>query len=98
MPMSVTDWLLTDPALRTFYELDQQYAKPKGTAFRAFKVLGERLLEGQHFFCCDGRLEPARFAELSASERLYRGTLNAVFVNTAGCALIGAILQGDEAG
>ncbi|MSQ69623.1 MAG: hypothetical protein EXR83_15840 [Gammaproteobacteria bacterium] len=96
--MSAADFLWVRADLRTFKELDAQYAKPKGTAFRAFKGLAATLVEGQHFYCCDARLEPAHRVAISASERLYRGTLNVVFVTAEGCALLDAVLRSAATG
>lgn len=86
--MSDVTSLLNDPALRSFAELDRAAGVPKGTHFRRFKRLADRLEEGLHFHCCDSRETPAAFAALMAGGRLYPGTVNAVLLTAAGQAAL----------
>lgn len=80
--------LLNDPTLRSFAELDRAAGVPKGTHFRRFKRLTDRLQEGLHFHCCDSREAPTAFAVLMADGRLYPGTVNAVLMTAEGQAAL----------
>ena len=84
----MTEEFIHDPRLKTFKEVDELDHRPKGRAFRLFKQLLPQLMEGEHFHCCDSRNEPAAFAGLLQSGRLYASTVNAVLLTESGCALI----------
>lgn len=79
--------------LATFKELDLACGVIKGSAFRAFKALGEQLVEGVDFHCHDARLASSTHAELVLTGRLYAGTINAVLLEGRAQALIAAHLR-----
>ena len=79
--------------LATFKELDLACGVIKGSAFRAFKALGEQLVEGVDFHCHDARLASSTHAELLQMGRLYAGTINAVLLEGRAQALITAHLR-----
>ena len=81
--------------LATFKELDLACGVIKGSAFRAFKALGEQLAEGVDFSCHDARLASSIHAELVLTGRLYAGTVNAVLLEDRAQALITAHLRAD---
>lgn len=87
---------ITDPQLKTFKQIDDLHHCAKGSAFRAFKQLSIRQQgqwrEGEHFYCVDSRTQPALFAQLQRSGRLYASTVNAVLVTDAGYQTIAQIL------
>ena len=89
--------LVHDPAHATFRELDLRHGAAKGSAFRAFKALGARLVEGRDFHCCDSRDDELLFEVLYASGRLYPGTVNGVLLAPAAQAAIAALLASPEA-
>ncbi len=93
--MTSLECLITDPSFMTFRELDHAHGCSKGAAFRAFKALGESLIEGQDFHCCDRRIDGEAFDLLEASGRLYRGTVNGVLLAPSAQAAIAAILNSD---
>ncbi len=80
-------------ALATFKELDLACGVVKGSAFRAFKALGEQLTEGVDFHCHDARLASSIHAELVLTGRLYAGTVNAVLLEDRAQTLITAHLR-----
>ena len=91
--MRSLECILSDPSFKTFREMDGVFACSKGAAFRAFKALGATLVEGQHFHCCDQRIDGEAFDALEASGRLYRGTVNGVLLAPAAQAAIAALLN-----
>ena len=94
--MLTADQLLGQSAWRTFLELDRARGLAKGAAFKAFKALGPRLVEGQHFYCCDARADAAALAIIRASGRVYPATINAVFLTACGQALVASLLDGSR--
>lgn len=91
-PTAIT--LLADRDCATLLELDRAAGSSKGAAFRAFKALAAQWVEGEHFHCCDSRTDPDGFALVSASGRLYPGTVNALFLRPSAQALVLARLRG----
>ena len=89
--------IVHDPAYRTFRELDEAHGRARGTAFRAFKALGARLVEGRDFHCCDSRVDELLFQVLHDSGRLHPGTVNGVLLGPAAQAAIAALLSSPEA-
>ncbi len=87
--------LLKDALPRTFADLDLATGLPKGSAFRAFKTLLPRLVEGRDFHCCDCRTADDCCADWIASGRFYRGTVTAVLLADSGVAAVRAALAGD---
>ena len=85
--------LVDDPGFKTFKELDLAHGLPKGSAFRAFKCLADSLVEGRDFYCCDVRLEGDAYDQLSASGRVYAGTVNGVLLAPAAQAAIALRLK-----
>ena len=85
--------LIDDPGFKTFKELDLVHGLPKGSAFRAFKSLAGRLVEGQDFHCCDARVEGEAYDQLLASGRVYAGTVNGVLLGPAAQAAIALLLE-----
>lgn len=80
--------LLSDAGFATLREIDIATGCAKGSAFRAFKALAERLVEGEHFHCCDSRDDTDGFALVVASGRVYPGTVNAVFLRADAQSLV----------
>ena len=88
--------LVNDARLKTFKQIDELHHCAKGSAFRIFKQLSTRLnepwIEGEHFYCIDSRTQPALFAQMQRSGRLYAATVNAVLITEEGCQAIAQIL------
>jgi len=88
----VTDCYPADKRLLSFKEIDALHHCPKGTAFRAFKRLGARLTEGEHFYYLDAQHCSADIDALRQAGRIYASTINAVLVTAAGYRLIAEVL------
>ena len=88
--------LVNDVRLKTFRQIDELHHCAKGSAFRIFKQLSARsseaLIEGEHFYCVDSRAQPALFAQMQRSGRLYAATVNAVLITEEGYQAIAQIL------
>lgn len=88
--------LVNDARLKTFKQIDELHHCAKGSAFRIFKQLSARpnesWVEGEHFYCIDSRTQPALFAQIQRSGRLYASTVNAVLITDAGYQTIAQIL------
>ncbi|MCC6709056.1 MAG: hypothetical protein IT492_15980 [Gammaproteobacteria bacterium] len=84
---------INDAELATFREMDRRHGRAKGDAFRAFKALAERLVEGRDFHCCDRREDGEAFDLLAASGRLYPGTVNGVLLTPAAQRAIAALFE-----
>lgn len=69
-------------------ELDTALGLGKGSAFRAFKRLLPRLLEGRDFVVLDHRNHSALAAKLHAADRLYRSSVNPVLLAPEAAALV----------
>lgn len=68
----------------TFRQLDILNGAPKGTAFRRFRALGDRLQEGRDFFYLAPD-EHGEFIERLRFERLtYPGTPHVVLITESG--------------
>jgi hypothetical protein len=72
----------------SFKDIDQLHGCPKGTAFRAFKRLRERLREGEHYLYLDARTRQAEIEALRRQGRIYASTVNAVLLTETGYALL----------
>jgi len=72
----------------TFKEIDALHQRSKGTAFRAFKHLGEQLLEGEHYYYFSAQTHGAEIERLRRERRLYAATVNAVLLTRAGYELL----------
>lgn len=81
------------PKDRSFKEIDLLHESPKGTAFRAFKRLGSRLSEGEHFYYLDARTRREEIDALRRAGRIYPTTVNAVLLTEAGYELIRKVLD-----
>jgi hypothetical protein len=68
----------------SFKEIDTLHQRPKGTAFRAFKRLGRRLREGEHYHYLDAQTHSVEIAALRQAGRLYTSTVNAVLLTETG--------------
>jgi hypothetical protein len=79
--------LSTQHAL-TFKEIDTLHRCSKGTAFRAFKRLGEQLVEGEHYYYFSAQTHGAEIETLRRAGRLYAATVNAVLLTRAGYELL----------
>lgn len=88
--------LANDTRLKTFKQIDEFHHCAKGSAFRIFKQLSarphEQWVEGEHFYCIDSRTQPALFAQMQRSGRLYAATVNAVLITEVGYQAIAQIL------
>ena len=62
--------------------------RPKGAAFRAFKRMQHSLIEGEHFYCVDGRVDADAISELRQTGKIYASTVNAVFITESGLPLL----------
>ncbi len=74
--------------LLSFREIDTRHGLTKGGAFRAFKALGERLIEGEHFIYLDAAGHAAEIESLRQAGRLYPTTVNAVLLTASGYGLL----------
>jgi len=72
--------------MESFRTLDQRFGLLKGTAFRAFKRLGPALREGEDFIRLEAGNCRDAIAELRASERIYRSSVNVVLFTASGVA------------
>ncbi len=70
--------------LLSFKDIDTLLQRPKGTAFRAFKRLGDCLQEGEHYYYLDARTHAATIDTLRRTGRIYATTVNAVLLTEAG--------------
>lgn len=70
--------------LKSFKELDEAWAVPKGTAFRAFKRSLQALVEEQDYIRLDARLNHAEIEALRAVGRVYANSINVVLLSQAG--------------
>lgn len=94
------DDLVNDTRLKTFKQIDELHHCAKGSAFRIFKQLSTRSpshkkalwTEGEHFYCIDSRTQPALFAQMQHSGRLYAATVNAVLITESGYQTIAQML------
>lgn len=68
---------------RTFRELDQVLAQPKGTAFRGFKALEPQLQEGRDFRLLQAGRDDAEIGHLRAEQRIYQSSVNVVLLSDA---------------
>jgi len=78
----------TNPRLKTFKQIDEMLGRPKGAAFRAFKRMQHRLIEGEHFYCVDARVDADAVSELRQAGKIYTSTVNAVFITESGLTLL----------
>ena len=70
--------------LWSFKEIDELHQRPKGTAFRAFKRLGGRLREGEHYYYLDTQTYSSEIEALHQAGRIYAATVNVVLLTEAG--------------
>jgi hypothetical protein len=70
--------------LWSFKEIDELHQRPKGTAFRAFKRLGERLREGEHYDYLDAQTRGSEIEALRQAGRIYASSINVVLLTEAG--------------
>ena len=80
--------VLSTQPLFTFKEIDALHQCSKGTAFRAFKRLGEQLIEGEHYYYFSAQTHGAEIETLRRAGRLYAATVNAVLLTKAGYELL----------
>ena len=73
-------------------ELDVEAGVAKGTAFRAFKQLAARLIEGQDFLVLDHQMHADLAAALHAHDRLYRGSVTPVLLAPEAAARVRAAI------
>ncbi len=77
---------------RSMRELDVEAGVAKGTAFRAFKQLAARLIEGQDFLVLDHQMHADLAAALHAHDRLYRGSVTPVLLAPEAAARVRAAI------
>jgi len=65
---------------RTFRELDEAAARPKGSAFRAFKRIEPQLREGQDFRLLRPGRDDAEIETLRQNQRIYANSVNIVLL------------------
>ncbi|MGH8402958.1 MAG: hypothetical protein ACRESO_06090, partial [Gammaproteobacteria bacterium] len=65
-------------SLKSFKELDEAWAVPKGTAFRAFKRSLPVLVEQQDYIRLDARQHHTEIEALRAVGRVYASSVNVV--------------------
>ena len=68
----------------SFKELDEIWAAPKGTAFRAFKRSLPQLIETRDFVRLDAMQDPAKIERLRAAGRIYAGSVHVVLLSESG--------------
>lgn len=64
----------------SFRQLDEAAGCPKGTAFRAFKYLDEKLREDRDFILLRADSAPELIEQLRAEDRIYAGSVNVVLL------------------
>ncbi|MEA5445845.1 hypothetical protein VCB98_08445 [Gammaproteobacteria bacterium AB-CW1] len=74
MPEDNPQWL-------SFRELDEAEHCPKGTAFRAFKRLGEALTEDRDFLLLRAQSHGPDIESLRAQGRIYPASMNVVLLS-----------------
>jgi len=65
---------------RTFRELDEAAARPKGSTFRAFKRIEPQLREGQDFRLLRPGRDDAEIETLRQNQRIYANSVNIVLL------------------
>jgi len=68
---------------RTFRELDEAAARPKGSAFRAFKRIEPQLREGLDFQLLRAGADDAQIEVLRREQRIYSNSVNIVLLGDA---------------
>ncbi|MEQ6342603.1 MAG: ORF6N domain-containing protein [Gammaproteobacteria bacterium] len=86
--MKISADLFQNSHLKTFKQIDEMLSRPKGTAFRAFKRMQHRFIEGEHFYCVDARVDADAVAELRQAGKIYISTVNVVFITESGLPLL----------
>ena len=86
--MQISADLSQNPHLKTFKQIDEMVGRPKGAAFRAFKRTQHRLIEGEHFYCVDARVDADAVSQLRQAGKIYTSTVNAVFITESGLPLL----------
>jgi hypothetical protein len=78
----------TEQRLLSFKEIDSLHQQPKGTAFRAFKLRQQGLVEGEHYYYLPAETHTAEIDSLRRAGRIYESTVNVVLVTEAGYVLL----------
>lgn len=68
----------------SFKQLDELNGLPKGSSFRAFKRVQERLHEGRDYFYLAASGHPERIAELRAAGLVYASSTHLVLLTRSG--------------
>lgn len=68
----------------SFRDLDQLWAAPKGTAFRAFKRVLPSLVEHQDFIRLDAKHDHTEIENLRVAGRIYTGSVHVVLLSAIG--------------
>lgn len=92
----MSETTLPEQRLLSFKEIDRLHQCAKGTAFRAFKRLGRRLTEGEHFCYLNAETHAAEIEALRQASRIYTSTVNAVLLTKAGYAMLRQVLEGNK--
>lgn len=92
----MSETTLPEQRLLSFKEIDGLHQCAKGTAFRAFKRLGQRLTEGEHFCYLNAETHAAEIEALRQAGRIYTSTVNAVLLTKAGYAMLRQVLEGNK--
>lgn len=79
----------------TFKEIDVRHGRVKGSAFRAFKRVRERLREGVDFQHLDARAERERIDALRRAGRIYASSVNVVILSESGYRQVRAALASE---
>lgn len=69
-------------------ELDEAAGLPKGSAFRAFKAVADRLAEGSDYLVLDQRHAEGLAASANLRQRLYRSSIAPVLISADAAALV----------
>lgn len=80
----------------TLKDLDRAGARPKGSAFRAFRSLLGELREGTDFVRLDGKRDAAAIAALKTEGRLYASSIHAVLLTEEAAARVRGRLLGAD--
>ena len=70
-------------AWRSLRDIDEAHGWPKGRAFRAFKALAPRLVEGRDYRVLDAEHDPAAVQALRAAGRVYASSVKLILLAPA---------------
>lgn len=81
-----------EPNTYSLKELDEKMGVVKGTAFRGFKAVRSRLVEGQDFFYCSLEEQAEVVETLKQQKRVYGSTVNALLFSKQAAELVCAAM------